>query len=95
MIRRLVLTSFIVLLSVPAWGAMQTVTLLVPDMTCAACLVTIRTALNKVEGVSRVAVNYPDREAVVTFDDSRTTVKALTEATTNAGYPSTLEANRE
>ena len=31
------------------------------------------------------------REAVVTFDDAKTTVATLTEATKNAGYPSTVK----
>jgi len=33
-------------------------------------------------------VSFDKREAVVTFDDAKTTVQKLTEATTNAGYPS-------
>lgn len=81
-----------------AWAVNQTVTLSVPGMTCAACPITVKVALNKVDGVSQIDVSYPDREAVVTFDDTRTSVEALTEATTNAGYPSTLkplEAGRE
>lgn len=92
---RFVLTLVITLLSLPALAAMQTVTLSVPGMNCAACPITIKLALNKVDGVSQVDVSYPDREAVVTFDDTRTSLKALTEATTNAGYTSTLEADRK
>lgn len=92
---RFVLTLVITLLSLPALAAMQTVTLSVPGMNCAACPITVKLALSKVDGVSQVDVNYPDREAVVTFDDTRTSLKALTEATTNAGYPSTSEADRE
>ena len=38
-----------------------------------------------------VPVTFKTKLAVVTFDDEKTTVKALTEATTNAGYPSTLK----
>jgi mercuric ion binding protein len=77
-------------LSAPAWAATQTVTLSVTGMTCAACPVTIKKALNKVEGVENVAVNLEKKEAVVTFDDAKTTVEALVEATTNAGYPSAV-----
>ena len=44
-----------------------------------------------VEGVSKAEVTFETKLAVVTFDDEKTTVKALTEATTNAGYPSTLK----
>lgn len=48
-------------------------------------------ALQKVDGVSKAEVTFKTKLAVVTFDDEKTTVKALTEATTNAGYPSTLK----
>ena len=75
-------------LATPAWAAVQTVTLSVPGMTCAACPITVKKALTKVEGVSQVDVSFDQREAVVTFDDAKTTIQKLTEATTNAGYPS-------
>lgn len=35
----------------PVWAATQTVTLAVPGMTCAACPITVKKALSKVEGV--------------------------------------------
>ena len=72
----------------PAWAAVQTVTLSVPGMTCAACPITVKKALSKVEGVNQVDVSFDKREAVVTFDDAKTTIQKLTEATTNAGYSS-------
>ena len=78
-------------LATPAWAAVQTVTLSVPGMTCAACPITVKKALTKVEGVSQVDVSFDQREAVVTFDDVKTTVQKLTEATTNAGYPSSVK----
>ncbi|GAA0560157.1 mercury resistance system periplasmic binding protein MerP [Halomonas salifodinae] len=96
--RRFALVPLIALLSMPVWAAMQTVTISVPGMTCAACPITVKVALNRVDGVSQVEVSYANLEAVVTFDDTRTSVEALTEATANAGYPSTLkpsEADRE
>jgi mercuric ion binding protein len=77
-------------LSVPAWAATQTVTLSVTGMTCASCPITIKKALNKVDGVETIEVNLEKKEALVTFDDAKTTVEALVEATTNAGYPSTV-----
>jgi len=79
-----------VALSAPAWAATQTVTLSVTGMKCAACPITIKKALNKVEGVEKVEVNLEKKEALVTFDDAKTTVEALLEATKNAGYPSTV-----
>lgn len=77
-------------LSAPAWAATQTVTLSVTGMTCATCPITIKKALNKVEGVENIEVNLEKKEALVTFDDAKTTVEALLEATKNAGYPSTV-----
>jgi mercuric ion binding protein len=64
------------------------VTIPVSGMTCAACPITIKKALLKVAGVQKVAVSYEKLEAVVTYDDAKTTVDALTEATKRAGYPS-------
>ena len=59
-------------------------------MTCAACPITIKKALTDVDGVTEAEVSFDKKEAVVTFDDTKTNVSALIEATTNAGYPSHL-----
>lgn len=77
--------------SVPALAATKTVTLSVPGMTCAACPITVKKALDKVEGVEKVEASYEKKEAVVTFDDAKTKVKDLMEATKSAGYPSTVK----
>lgn len=77
-------------LSAPVWAATQTVTLSVSGMTCATCPITVKKALNKVAGVENIEVNLEKKEAVVTFDDAKTKVEALLEATKNAGYPSTV-----
>jgi len=75
----------------PALAATQTVTLSVPGMTCAACPITVKKALSKVEGVSQVDVTFEKREAVVTFDDAKADTQKLTKATEDAGYPSTVK----
>jgi mercuric ion binding protein len=80
--------AFTSLLCVPAWAATQTVTLSVPGMTCAACPITIKKALSRVEGVEKVSVNFEKKEAVVTYDDAKTNIAALTKATEDAGYRS-------
>jgi mercuric ion binding protein len=38
-------------------------------------------------------VNFDKRLVTVTFDDSRTSIEALTRATKNAGYPSKMTGN--
>ena len=79
----------IALLAAPAWAAPRTVKLAVPGMTCATCPITVKKALQKVDGVIDAKVTWEPKEAMVTFDDAKTYVRALTEATRNAGYPST------
>ena len=71
-------------------AAPKTVTLSIPGMDCPVCPITVKKALSQVSGVSQTTVNFERRQAVVTFDDSKTNVGALTESTKNAGYPSTL-----
>jgi len=71
-------------------GTLQTVTLEVKNMTCAVCPITVKKALEKVPGVINATVNFENKQAHVTFDDSLATVDKLREATANAGYPSAL-----
>ena len=52
----------------------------------AVCPVTVKAALAKVDGVARVDVAFEKREAVVTFDEAKTSVEKLTRATAEAGY---------
>ena len=66
----------------------RTVTLAVKNMYCAACPHTVKASLEAVPGVTRAVVSYKDKTAVVTYDDGRVEVRALTAATGNAGYPS-------
>jgi periplasmic mercuric ion binding protein len=77
--------------SVPVLAATKTVTLSVSGMTCAACPITVKTAITKIEGVEKAEVSFEKKEAVVTYDDAKTKVEALMEATKNAGYPSTVK----
>lgn len=77
-------------LSAPALAASKTVTLSVTGMICATCPITVKKALNKVEGVEKIEISFEKKEAVVTFDDAKTKVEALLEATKNAGFPSII-----
>lgn len=78
-------------LTVPAWASPQTVTLNVSGMTCPACPITVKKALERVPGVSQIEVRFEKKQVLVTFDDAKTNTDALVKATTNAGYPSQPE----
>lgn len=77
----------------PLWAATQTVTLSVPGMNCATCPITVKKALTQVSGVNKTEISLDKREAKVSFDDAKTNVEALTRATKDAGYPSTVVGN--
>ena len=63
------------------------VTFDVPDMTCALCPVTVKAAMNGVEGVQSVEVNFDARTALVIFDPALTDAAAISSASEQAGYP--------
>lgn len=69
----------------------QTVTLAVQNMDCPLCPFTVRKALQGVPSVSKVSVDYYGKTATVSFDPSKTNVQALTQATGNVGFPSTVK----
>lgn len=71
-------------------AAQKIVKLNVPGMTCAVCPVTVKKALQNVGGVIIVSVNFEKKFALITFDDLKTNVAQLINATTDAGYPSTV-----
>jgi mercuric ion binding protein len=82
------LFGFGLLVSFPVFAAERTITLAVQNMDCAECPFVVKKSLEAIPGVGQVAVSYKDKTATVTYDDSKADLKALTGATTNAGYPS-------
>jgi mercuric ion binding protein len=68
-------------------AAEQTVTFAVENMTCAACPITVRKAMAKVEGVTSISVDFDAKTATVVFDPTVATPEQIGAASTNAGYP--------
>jgi len=68
----------------------KTVTLDVKNMTCELCPVTVKMSLEELSGVSAVKIDFAKKTATVTFAPDKVQPDALTQATTNAGYPSTV-----
>lgn len=77
-----------------AFAADQSVTLSYPGMTCSSCPITIKKALMKVEGVKQVKTDLDKKEAVVIFDDAKTTPVKMSVASTDAGYPATIKSEK-
>lgn len=80
--------------SVQSEAHRETVVLDVPGMTCAFCPITVRKALERVNGVIEATASYDSKTATVVYDPNRTDIGELTKATENAGYPSTPRPSR-
>jgi mercuric ion binding protein len=72
-------------------GTLQTVTLDVQNMTCAVCPITVKKALERVPGVTDAKVDFVKKTATISFDPDKANLGALTKATTEAGYPSSVQ----
>jgi mercuric ion binding protein len=70
----------------------HTLTLKVQNMSCGTCPVVVRKALEQVPGVRSAKVDFDNKTATVSFDPDRVKPDALTQATTNAGFPSAVMA---
>ena len=69
---------------------MKTVDFLVDDMTCAACVSTIKKRLSKVEGINSVNINLPLSKVRVEFEDNLINEEKIIEVINSAGYNAKL-----
>lgn len=74
----------------------RTEEILLPTIQCNICKKTIEKAVNDIDGVMSIKVNVKNKSAVVTFDDSKTTLAAIENAVIMAGYDANeSKANKE
>jgi Cu+-exporting ATPase len=65
---------------------METTTLAIGGMTCAACSARVEKAIRKVEGVETASVNLATEKAAVAYDPRQVRVTLIREAVEKAGY---------
>lgn len=70
-----------------AWAGERTITFAVDNMTCASCPYIVKSSMEAVPGVAKVAVSFQAKTATVSFDDAKTSSDAIATASMNAGYP--------
>lgn len=74
----------------------QTVTIPIGGMTCAACSTRVEKALHKLEGVTAASVNLATEKAQVTYDPQSIRLSGVREAITKLGYqPLTVQKHGE
>ena len=85
--RLLIGIALVIFASPVAMAGERTVTLAVANMTCALCPITVSKAIEGVDGVTEVSVEYATKHAIVRFDDAVTAWEKIAQASTNAGFP--------
>ncbi len=68
----------------------ETVSFNVEKMTCATCPIAVRKAMERVEGVKEVTVDFDSKTAIVRYDASMTDASDIGAASTNVGFPATI-----
>lgn len=75
-----------------AQAELQTVMFDIENMTCALCPVTVKRAMEAVEGVRSVEIEFEAKTATVVFDPAIASPASIGSASTNAGYPATARS---
>ena len=63
----------------------------IDKMTCKMCHITVRKAMENVDGVVKATVDYDTKTATVLFDPKKASIEAIALASTNSGYPATIK----
>lgn len=65
---------------------MQTAEVSVRGMTCAGCVGSVQSAIQRLSGVAEVSVSLPTEKAFVTFDDNVLDLRTIVDAINKTGY---------
>ena len=61
----------------------------VEGMTCSTCSITLKVAVKKLDGIASVQASADKKNAVITYDSSKTSAEAIGKKIDSVGYTST------
>ena len=61
----------------------------IENMTCKMCDITVRKAMEKVDGVIKATVDYDTKTATVLYNPAKAKIDDIAKASTNVGYKAT------
>ncbi|TDR18284.1 cation transporter [Marinicella litoralis] len=82
---------YILITSTGAMAANQVVALTIDNMTCKMCDITVRKAIENVDGVIDATVDFESKSALVNFDPDKTSIDLIVKAATLSGYPAQIK----
>jgi mercuric ion binding protein len=86
---KLSLLTFILLLTSFSFAKNDqpnTATFHVDKMTCATCPIAVKKAMQRVDGVESIDINFDSKKAVVIYNADVTNPQAIADAATNVGF---------
>lgn len=87
----LLLVSTLMLASTTAFGGQdREVKFTVEKMTCAACPITVRKAMQRVDGVKDVSVDFDSKTATVIYDAEMTNAQKIGKSSAMVGFPASV-----
>ena len=87
--KKIIFVTSIFLASQMTWAKPQKSCFKVEGMTCAACTVTTKVAIKKLDGIKNIEVSLEDKSATVNYDDSKTKAVKIKENIDSIGYKAT------
>ena len=87
-------SAFIVVSTNAYSGQQREVTFGVEKMICAACPITVRKAMQRVNGVQEVRVNFEARTATVVYDPDLTNTEQIGKSSADVGFPAVVIEDR-
>jgi len=93
--KKLLLIFFLTITVQNGFAKSQTACFSVEGMTCAACTVTTKAAIKKLDGIESIDVSLDDKKAEVHFNDSKTNADEIRKKIDSVGYKATqLQCNK-
>lgn len=93
--KKLLLICFLTIIAQNVFAKSQTACFSVEGMTCAACTVTTKAAIKKLDGIQRIDISLDDKKAEVYFNDAKTNADEIKKKIDSVGYKATkLQCNK-
>lgn len=93
--KKLLLICFLTITAQNVFAKSQTACFSVEGMTCAACSVTTKAAIKKLDGIESIDVSLDDKKAEVHFNDAKTNADEIKNKIDSVGYKATqLQCNK-
>lgn len=87
--KKLVFIISVLFASQITWAKTQKACFNVEGMTCAACTVTTKVAIKKLEGIKDIDVSLENKSAIVNYDDGKTDPLKIKGKIDSVGYKAT------